>query len=400
MEPRDVPGAAADVADEDELGSFRFPFRSSLNHNRKVVSRLARCRVRPDCCFPAVMLGAEDDGEMNGSPVTLGELAGVGAPRRMLFGGLTCCASVNTHGDPTCVCWLSDGGVDGAVVAALLLFPCPWPDFVSLDDELPYELLGSSPLAILSLSLSRSFSSRTPSDDFFRTKPAASNAVVALCMMLTLPDRTLPSLSRPFPHTPSALSRKLPDGVDGCERDEDPAAVGVGDGDKCVCVGERELGGVTGGEKVGVAGTSASWGADRVALSAWVWVPTMSVCTDTDTAVRLPLLTAVDGRVFDGLRGPVSLAAVPAVAAAGGGEAGSESGVPFSLSPASARAFFSALRLSIHHSAPAASHASLKTECTIWAVSKPRALRLVSRFLSSGVEKMMGAGVLRRVAKS
>jgi hypothetical protein len=48
----------------------------------------------------------------------------------------------------------------------------------------------------------------------------------------------------------------------------------------------------------------------------------------------------------------------------------------------------------------AASQASLNTECTIWPVSKPRELRLLSSSRSNFVPKIMGAGALKRDAKS
>jgi hypothetical protein len=59
----------------------------------------------------------------------------------------------------------------------------------------------------------------------------------------------------------------------------------------------------------------------------------------------------------------------------------------------SSSAFFSAFLLSIHHTAPLASQASLRTEWTICPMSKPIMLRLLSNLRSSGVEKSNGAGV-------
>src|SRR6266436_2007148 len=55
--------------------------------------------------------------------------------------------------------------------------------------------------------------------------------------------------------------------------------------------------------------------------------------------------------------------------------------------------------MSIHQMALAASQASLKTECTIWPVSKPRELRLLSSSRSNFVPNMMGAGVFKSDAK-
>lgn len=61
---------------------------------------------------------------------------------------------------------------------------------------------------------------------------------------------------------------------------------------------------------------------------------------------------------------------------------------------------FSVFRFSSHHSEPVASHASLNTEWTICPVSNPMPLRSFSSFLSKGVEKMTGAGVLSKEEKS
>ena len=155
--------------------------------------------------------------------------------------------SANTHGEPI---WGTSPG--GGVTASSLSFSLSLSlslslsfafvggDLVNLDEPpLPCELLGSSPLfppvllsisfdlslsfsLSLSLSLSRSFSSLTTSVLFFLTSPAASNAVVARCIILTLPERAfrpllpLPPVSQPFSFSFSrSRSRKLPAGVDG-----------------------------------------------------------------------------------------------------------------------------------------------------------------------------------------
>ncbi len=84
------------------------------------------------------------------------------------------------------------------------------------------------------LSSFRSFSSLTASVDFLRTSPAASRAVVARCMMLTLPDLGFPLF---FPFDPEPL------GVEGDDLDDDSIEVGVGDSND---LGDLERGGVTG----------------------------------------------------------------------------------------------------------------------------------------------------------
>ena len=60
----------------------------------------------------------------------------------------------------------------------------------------------------------------------------------------------------------------------------------------------------------------------------------------------------------------------------------------------------SAFRFNIHQSAPVASQASARTECTIWPVSKPSPHKLFSNSRSSDVENINGAGVLSREEKS
>ena len=52
---------------------------------------------------------------------------------------------------------------------------------------------------------------------------------------------------------------------------------------------------------------------------------------------------------------------------------------PSALVSLSSRMRRSSLFLSIHHTAPAASQAFVSTEWTIWAVSKPRELRVFKR---------------------
>jgi len=153
-----------------------------------------------------------------------------------------------TQGEEATGCCSVGRGSTGSRCSLSLEFLRPG-DLVNLEDAaLPCELLGSS------LDLSRSFS-LTISVDFLRTNPAASRAVVARCMILTLPERAfLLSFS---------LSLRLPPGVDGCERVDECSPVMVeADGES---KGERVLGvvgGVLGLTVVGVAGRNASWGAD------------------------------------------------------------------------------------------------------------------------------------------
>lgn len=59
----------------------------------------------------------------------------------------------------------------------------------------------------------------------------------------------------------------------------------------------------------------------------------------------------------------------------------------------------SAFRMSIHQSDPEESQASLRTECTIWPVSKPRLLNEFNSRCSTAVENIIGAGESNRVAK-
>lgn len=153
--------------------------------------------------------------------------------------------------------WSLDGGVDGA----------GWSfdgfgeeDLLSFEEPLPWESLGSSTLPIcVSISFDFSRSRPTASDDFFLTNPAASSAVVARCMMLTLPDLAF----RPLDPDSLSLSFKLPTGVEGCERNEIISPVKIEeDGDNIGdLVEDLGRGGVTGLTDVGVGGTKANCGA-------------------------------------------------------------------------------------------------------------------------------------------
>lgn len=154
--------------------------------------------------------------------------------------------SAKTHGElMEARCCLSMGGV----VAPLC--GLRGGDFVNFDEPLPCELRDSSPLRVLlssSLDRSLSLSSLTASLDFFLTRPAASRAVVARCIMLTLPERGLRFLD----------SRSLTEvaGVTGCERME-LSAVDEGES-RGVFVGVGGRGGVEGLTEVGVGGTKVS----------------------------------------------------------------------------------------------------------------------------------------------
>ena len=152
-----------------------------------------------------------------------GELAGVG--------GGDCCVLVNTQGDMAITGLESEdrGGVPGSSLVGF-----SGGDRSSLL-ELPCEDRGSSPLP--DRFSSGSLLSFTTSADRFRTRPAASKAVAARCMMLTLPDR----LPRPFDPSFSFI---LPLGVEGCDRFE---SIGVLlPGESRGFVGDIALGGVSG----------------------------------------------------------------------------------------------------------------------------------------------------------
>lgn len=59
----------------------------------------------------------------------------------------------------------------------------------------------------------------------------------------------------------------------------------------------------------------------------------------------------------------------------------------------------SAFLMSIHQSDPEESQASLRTECTIWPVSKPRLLSEFKSRCSMAVENIIGAGESNKVEK-
>ena len=165
--------------------SFRFPFGSSLNHRWNVDSKLARLRCPEPTLLPRVGICGSDVSVSAGEPVS----------------GGGDCFPARIHGEPTWP-WPAlrsvGGGVDDnaesltARIGGVLM---------SLPEPLPCDERGSSLLATLfaacfsfSSRSRRSRSSRTASADFLRTRPAASSAVVARCIMLTLPARFL----RPF----------------------------------------------------------------------------------------------------------------------------------------------------------------------------------------------------------
>lgn len=129
-------------------------------------------------------------------------------------------------------------------------------------------------------------------------------------------------------------------------------------------------------ENVGVGGTNASWGADLARLR---FIPP-SVCTPADKTLRF----------LDEFLGTWNLI----------GWSGTVGKGDIEVSTPSSIWHFSAFFFSIHHTAPAASHASDSTECTIWAVSKPSRLSVFSNSRSTGVENIIGVGVVRSDAKS
>lgn len=228
-------------------GALRLPLASSLNQSRNVDRRLAR--LRPCGIFPCSPIVGNEPRE---SP---GELEGVA-------GGECLEPPAMTHGEPA----REDSEFASKLAGGVL-----GPSFKGLSEGDFRSLIEpedrvSSPLVTrlslcLSLSLSLSLSSRTPSADFFLTRPAASRAVVARCMMLTLPDRPLRLLD-------PSLSFMLPLGVLGWDL---LASDGVADvGDSIGFVGDTARGGVMVRivlGAVGVAGINASSGAECAATS-------------------------------------------------------------------------------------------------------------------------------------
>jgi len=61
---------------------------------------------------------------------------------------------------------------------------------------------------------------------------------------------------------------------------------------------------------------------------------------------------------------------------------------------------FSSFLRNIHQMAPAESHACERTEWTICAVSKPKDAKVLSKYLSVGVENMTGVFAVNKVTKS
>lgn len=275
---------------------------------------------------------------------------------------------------------------------------------VSFDDPpLPCDDRGSSPLAprrsrsisldfSLSRSFSFSFSSLTASVDFFLTNPAASSAVVARCMMLTLPAR---GLRLPFePPELGSRSLRLPLGVDGCERPESPVIVDVeGDSKGERGVGDTLRGGVDGLGIVGVGGTSANLGCKGAFTTCSCDGEGGVVCVATEVLCRFffpeDVLSFVDSASFGSGVSKEDSSASPT------GDATSAA-LSFSKNIFSSFSFFR----SIHHNDPAASHAFVSTECTICAVSKPSKARVFNRCRSVVVENIIGVRALRRPAKS
>ena len=287
-----------------------------------------------------------------------------------------------THGDPVSADTLTLL-VDGVgVVGSPLSLGLRGGLFRSLPEELPCEPRDSSAPAGRLSPLSR-----TPSADFLRTSPAASRAVVARCMMLTLPERAF----RPFDPWSLSLSFMLLPGVDGPERMEISAIDGVGDKS---ALGDFARGGVLGRAveaAIGVAGMSCSSGADTACVSAAGMGLRVGVSRERRS---LPSFSFDRSGLRDSSRRACVMSSLGFISCGD-----SVTSMPDDFAPSSARRR-SAFRFSIHHSAPVASHASLRTEWTICPVSKPRALIELRRSRSSGVEKIIGAGVLSTDEKS
>lgn len=237
--------------------SFRFPFLSSFNHSLNWLRKLPRFLLLA-AEGPAFGPGVDGKGCDFEAGIPGGDPTGVDDA---LLLGTAEDDSVRTQGDPIACNSATDASDGGGVVGGR-----GGGDFVSLEGPppLPCELLDSSPTELLvdlgplsaSFSFSFSFSfvltlsfsrcSLTASEDFFLTRPAASKAVVALCIMLTLPDL----FARPFP--------VLPEGVVGFEvalADEDGVRSGVLPPGDIALVG-GVLGRLVGA--VGVGGTTPS----------------------------------------------------------------------------------------------------------------------------------------------
>jgi hypothetical protein len=138
---------------------------------------------------------------------------------------------------------ISLSGVEGGgIMAAPSFTGFRGGDFVSFDPD-PFLLLSFSSFSFSSLALfsfSRSSFSLTASAERFRTRPAASKAVVALCIILTLPERGFPDLLSLLLVLPAGVvGVDLPVAVPVCESATD----GVGDSSER---GDLDRGGVVG----------------------------------------------------------------------------------------------------------------------------------------------------------
>ena len=230
--------------------------------------------------------------------------------------------------------------------------------------KLPCELLVSSPHpCFLSFSLCFSFSrsSRTASADFFLTKPAASKAVVARCIILTLPALVFRFLDVSLEELPGVEGK---DFVKSAEDDGDNTGRDLAG--RCGVVGVAKVG------TVGVAGMNASSGAERVMAESTSRSFGRCLLSGTrDLSTRF-----LEEGCFDllGLLSAVGLC-------------------PCSCSEVSA------FLMSIHQSDPEESQASLRTEWTIWPVSNPRLLNEFKSRCSTAVENIIGAGESNKVAK-
>lgn len=261
------------------------------------------------------------------------------SPGEFGVSGGDCLPFVTTHGEPICADTPSKlwEGVLGILASFRSFTAFKGGDFANLFDppETRGWLSGFFSLSLSSLSL-------TASADFLRTSPAASSAVVARCMMLTLPARFFRPLD-PWLSLSLSLSLTLPLGVDGFERIAASRMLVDGVGDSVPLSGDLARGGVVDRRcaAVGVAGMNCSSGAALV-------------------------VEGSNGGGMDGDERPIDRALVSFSTESRDCSAitpstTSEMSTVVLVTPSSTD-FFSALRFNIHHSEPVASHASVKTE--------------------------------------
>ena len=260
--PKPAPRFLTMTGDEGEIAfmplggecilneAFLFPFLSSLNHVLKVDKILVRLRPLaldfPGADVVEVVVVVDSPFPVDSSA---GVLVGVGAAEveeRAITHGLDCVKL-----DDAVISFSRSGvnGGGGTFALSLSFTGFNGGDFWSFDGpdafllfSFSFSSFSFSSLALFSRSLSSL--SFTASAERFRTKPAASNAVVALCMMLTLPERGFPNT---LPSLPSLLF-VLPPGVVGVDFPvavpvRESAREGVGDNSER---GDFDRGGVMG----------------------------------------------------------------------------------------------------------------------------------------------------------